>query len=221
MNKDRRGFTIIEFLIATAIFSLVLLLLATAIIFVGRVYHKGIVTNKTQDIARSLVDDIADTIRFGERTSTSASFFRTDTKVLSGQTVNALCLGSVRYVYTLERSLGLESSQSRHVVWRDIVGQNTSCDAIDLMLAEPSSGMSGKEMMSDNVRLAKLSICYGGQTGCDNVIGQWGISLVVSYGRDNDVFAGGSDYTECVNSNLGGQFCAVSKIETKIFKRLE
>lgn len=64
-QKSESGFTIVELMIATVVFSMVLLVCAYAILHVGRMYYKGMVMNRTQDVARRIVDDVADTVKFG------------------------------------------------------------------------------------------------------------------------------------------------------------
>src|SRR5437667_5654433 len=58
------GFTIIELMIATVIFSVVLLLITAGIMQVARVYYKGVTEANTQSTARSIVDTISQAIQF-------------------------------------------------------------------------------------------------------------------------------------------------------------
>jgi prepilin-type N-terminal cleavage/methylation domain-containing protein len=68
MNKKKRsqqkGFTIIELMISTVIFSLVLLAASAAIIQIGKKYSRGITYTRTQEVARSTVDEIAQSLQF-------------------------------------------------------------------------------------------------------------------------------------------------------------
>lgn len=204
------GFTIIELMISTAVFSVVLLLCAMAIVQVGQMFYKGVTINRTQDTARRTVDDIVQAIQFGV---VSGSFYQTSAPVLiNGVTVNTLCLGEVRYSYVTDRSLGSSSSQAKHVLWRDRISGSGTCTPQDLTLTTPSAG--GQEMVGDNMRVPILSVTA---PTSPNTI--WNVSVTIAYGDNSDIFTD-STYTKCVGSNVGGQFCAVSAINTNVVKRL-
>ncbi len=58
MRRHQSGFTIIELMIATLVFSTVLLLCATGLISIGRMYQKASNSRATQEVARNLIDQI-------------------------------------------------------------------------------------------------------------------------------------------------------------------
>lgn len=58
------GFTIIELMVATVVFSVVLIILTAGVIAITRTYSKGIVLTNTQNTARSIMDSISQTIEF-------------------------------------------------------------------------------------------------------------------------------------------------------------
>lgn len=206
-----KGFTIVEMLIATAVFSMVLLLCAVAIVRIGQIFYKGVTINRTQDSARRVIDDIVQAIQFGV---VSNNFYQTSgPTVINGVNVRSLCLGDVRYSYVTDRSLGSGSAQARHVMWKDRIGGVSACTPQDLTLATPSSG--GQEMLGDNMRLPTLTVTQPAVSG-----NTWSISIVVSYGDTADLFVGGSNFGQCVGDNTSGQFCAVSAISTNVVKRL-
>ena len=215
VQKTTKGFTVIELMIATAVFSTVLLLCATAIMQVGRMFYKGTVVNKTQDTARQVVDDIIQAIQFGGndngfRATASATF----SNGLGPITVQSLCLGTVRYSYVNDRSLGSNTStQLPHILWKDHTSVG-NCTPLDITNTNPPlSSADGQEMMGDNMRIPILSV------PSPNSASIWAVNVVVSYG-DADVFVTGSNFGQCVSSRIGGQFCAVSSINTNVVKRL-
>lgn len=217
LRAQAGGFTIVELMIATGVFSVILMLCATGIIQVGRMFYKGTITDRTQDTARLVVDDISQSIQFGVSATnfwqtSSMSYAYDNDSVL----VKSLCLGSVRYSYTTDRSLGSNTAtQSPHVLWKDRIASNSACTPLDITKSSPpNSSSDGIEMLGDNMRLtSNFSVPYTTSTGL------WNITVTVSYG-DNDVFIDGSNYTQCIGSNNGGQFCASSTINTQVVKRL-
>ena len=68
---DNKGFTIIELLIATVIFSVILLVITGAIIQFGRIYYRGVVQSKTQERSRAIIDSVAKDLQFSKPSSFS------------------------------------------------------------------------------------------------------------------------------------------------------
>src|SRR4051812_3835737 len=63
-RTNRHGFTMVELMIAISVFSLVLVLITTGILRFTRQYYKGVISSKTQDAARAVVDDVTRAIQF-------------------------------------------------------------------------------------------------------------------------------------------------------------
>jgi prepilin-type N-terminal cleavage/methylation domain-containing protein len=215
-RSAEQGFTIVELMIATAVFSVVLLLCATGIVQVGRTFYKGTIVNKTQDNARQVADDIGQAIQFGP---VATNFYQVATTTYpygaGNVNVNSLCLGTVRYSYSVDRSLGSDAAlQLTHVLWKDHIALGTACTPLNISQSTPGgSSADGQELLGDNMRIPTLTVPNTPANGL------WNITLVVSYG-DSDLFVGGSNYSQCVATNGGGQFCASSTINTHVTKRL-
>ncbi len=212
--KDKKGFTIIELMISTAVFSVVLLLCAMAIVQVGRMFYKGVTINKTQDTSRKVADDVIQAIQFGANSSSfKQSSSTTFTTSPGSPTVYVLCLGDVRYSFIADRSLGNNSNtQTRHILWKDLY-KNTppaTCIPLDLTVATPSVG--GEELVGSNMRVPVLNATLG----ANNI---WSVNVTVAYGDTADLFTSAT-FDRCIGSNAGGQFCAVSAINSNVVKRL-
>lgn len=219
LKQQQKGFTVVEFLIATTVFSFVILICSMAIIHVGRMYYKGVITNRVQDTARLVVDDVAAAIQFGPRNVDPALFARTQTTEFGGITVNSLCIGTVRYSYAPNAVLGGSSGESngittsQHVLWRDVYG-SSNCPPLDITQAEPPDSTNGKELLGRGMRLPEfvVEIPAPGEA--------WRIGVRVVYGDDPALFDDGADFSVCRGVLAGGQFCAVSSLNTSVTKRL-
>lgn len=212
LRSEQSGFTIVEFMIAAAVFSMVILVCAFAIVHVGRMYYKGVITNRTQDAARRVVEDIAAAIQFGPRYSDPNLFFRTSD--LSNDP-KSICIGNNRYTFTSESPQGNGAGMSPHVLWKDRVN-GTNCPVGDL--SSPSNGM---EMLGNNMRLPLFSVT----PPTSGLL--WNIQIRVAYGDNVDLFEGNGTETNpedrfrfCKGVIAGGQFCAISGFETSVVKRL-
>lgn len=201
-QKRQKGFTILELLIATVIFSLVLVLCATAIIQVGRIFYKGVTVNKVQDIARVVADDVAQAIQFGG-SADAANFYQEG----SSGNLKWRCIGAVRYIFNSNQIIG--ENGVKHGLWKDRPA-NCSDSISSGMLNQDVPTAGGKELLGKNMRISELEISEGSV---------WRINLTVAYGP-SDLFVDQGTFKQCLNRDRGGQFCAVSTITTNAIKRL-
>ncbi|MEK7153861.1 MAG: prepilin-type N-terminal cleavage/methylation domain-containing protein [Patescibacteria group bacterium] len=204
------GFTIIELLVATAVFGTVLLVATTGVMQLSRVYYKGVTERNTQNTARSIADLIAQSIQFngGSVTTTPAT--------PTPGNEYAFCVGNQQYSY----SVGYEVAdspvagkfQKRHaLVVRDLAGCTSSSAAQDL---DPVA-VIGRELMRPGMRLASLQITNAGTD-------LYRISVRVVYGDDSVLTSPATAAAaKCQSIRAGTQFCAISDLTTVVTKRVE
>jgi prepilin-type N-terminal cleavage/methylation domain-containing protein len=94
-KTNNKGFTIIELLIATVTFSVILLIITGAIIQFSKVYYKGVVSSRTQEAARSVVDEVSKAAQFSPD-------FKEDTNAAGGL---AWCFGNKRFSFAKDTVL--------------------------------------------------------------------------------------------------------------------
>lgn len=217
MNKQvgQKGFTIVELLIASAVFSVILLICTVGIIQIGRTYHKGIISGQTQEAARSIMEEITRTIQFNG----GAIGLITNPGSTDPADPSYLCIGSKRFAFVNNRQLVIsgtpETDQSRHV----LVVDNRSCggEAQRLDNSDGSLLSGSKELMPANMRLTKLEVSPLGNE-------LYKVTIRVISGHrdvlvDADTSTVGPD--QCVASTAGGQFCAISELTTTVQKRVK
>jgi len=91
--KNSQGFTIIELMIATAVFSLALLILAVALISINHQYFKGISEGNAQTASSNILSDVTSAVQFSNgnfipapSTSSKPGYY---------------CIGNTEFYYTL------------------------------------------------------------------------------------------------------------------------
>ncbi len=110
-NKNQSGFTIVELLLALAIFSFILVAMTVAFSQIIRSYRKGVIAQRTQESSRELIDTLT------KEAHRAGSIDVNDTA-----TKRFLCFGSTQYEYDLtDRTLK-----------RGINNPSTNCSASDL-----------------------------------------------------------------------------------------
>lgn len=211
ININKRGFTIIELMIALSVLSTILIMSSTIVINLGNIFTKGINQSNTQNTARNIMNEISSQLQLGGATP-----------VIPGG--NVFCLGSQRYNYRPNVKLD-GNSASDHVLWRDTLNNSgastTTCQAMAITgIANPTDANSdltvkGTELLSPNMRITDLIIT-------DNTNGSYTVTVTVAYGGDqtdppNDLVQRIGGNTRCVGS--GSQFCAVSSLTQVVSKR--
>jgi len=198
---NTKGFTIIELMIATIVFSLVLLVVTGAIIQFGRVYYKGTVQSRTQETARAVTQDIAQSIQFG-------GGIPTQPQSTSVGNYTYFCVGSRQYTYTLNQQLGTESGQVRHVL---VVSDSGCSGQPPVGMDTGNLAMGVRELMGERMQLLDLRV--------PQVVGTndlWQVGVRVAYGQNDDLEA---DKKACKPIIAGGQFCAVAELNTVAKRR--
>lgn len=201
IKKNTTGFTLIELLIASAVFSVVLLLCASALIQIGRVYYKGITSAQTQEVSRSVMDEIARTIQFNGGPVIPPT---------GGPNQYHFCVGDKTYTFLLDRQLKdnpTQPDQRKNIL---VVNTGGGCSAqpLESGAASPAS----RELLGVNMRLSKLQITRIGLTNL------YEIELRVVYG-DGDLLNSGRN--GCGSGGPGTQFCAASELKTIVEKRVK
>lgn len=205
-HTNQKGFTLVELLIATTVFSVILMAAASTLIQIGRMYYKGVITAKTQNIARTVIDDVSRTIQFSNGSLMEAPAGDLDPK--------AYCVGTTRYTYIIGRQVSDNptSSQTRHALWQDSISDG-GCDSQglpNLQEAVPSPG--GRELLEEGMRLQAFNI----SSLEDNDV--FSIAVKVIYG-DDDLLNDPTNPTACKGSVVGGQWCAISDLSTVVYSR--
>jgi prepilin-type N-terminal cleavage/methylation domain-containing protein len=206
------GFTIIELMIATMVFSVILLICAAALIQIGRIYHKGVITNQTQEVARTIMSNIAESIQFTGG----------DVRKIPGST--DFCVDNKQYSFTPpDRKLDKDTTGSGYTKLALVAGIPITLDCSEER--DPSKLVdgtaTGDELLSPNMRVLRLLVCKPGDTdaACNPAPPAGGdlyrVEVTIAYG--DFVLSNGDS---CVSSAVGGSFCAVSKLSTTVQRRI-
>lgn len=202
-TTNQKGFTIVELLVATAVFGVILLVVTVAVLQFSRVYYKGVTEANTQDTARTVVDRISQAIQFngGVVTTTPAG------------STGSFCVGNQQYTYILGKQLvdtAPGTNQTYHaLVARDLAGCISSSPTPPMNT--PST--SGRELLSPKMRLAKMQISTVGTN-------MYKVTVRVVFG-DDDLLNNPTAADAACKGQAGSQFCAVSEITTTVTKRVE
>lgn len=214
-----KGFTIIELMIATSVFSIILLVALAGFTSIGRIFYKGVTINQTQDITSQILTDVSQNIQSAASISSNSS----SPHYLTGNGYNYYCVGGTRYTVNLQHELNTSQAEDYSVggnfgLVRDQLPGATACAAPCATSSGcPSGTLSFNhpvEMLSNKMRLMRLDIA--------SVNGRlYNVSVVVAFG-DDDAFSNinDADKITCENGQGAQAFCSVNKLSTGVYEGL-
>lgn len=219
-KSNHAGFTIIETLIATMVFSVILIIITFAIVRIGQAYYKGVTETNTQDTAHSILTSISQAIQYNGGPVNAA---------VNGDGTYVICAGDSRYTALMGKVL-VDSSpvaaknETNYALMFDTNITNCSPSVHQSMTPPPVPPASSQELLGPMMRVAALSVCTPGMApagpDCNSppALGSnlYQIHLRVVYGGDAVLNAGHDD---CLGGSVN-QFCAISDLSTTVEKRI-
>ncbi len=203
-----------ELLIASTVFSVILLLVTTGIIQIGRTYYKGALQSRTQETARNIIDEISRGIQFsGIEVVPRQSFDAAAEPYPQVGGRYGFCVNNIGYAYILDKQLAASvvNTDQRS---KTLVSYNRSC--IGYSAPDIDIHVGGKELLGIGMRLTKLDV--------HRVVGTtdlYTVTVEVASG-DRDLFTPPSPLiSNGCRGGAGGQFCAISRLTVTVQKRVQ
>ena len=200
-SNTSSGFTIVELMIATAVFSTILVAITFGFMHFSGLYYKGVYTSETQNIARDISDEVSNAVRYGTgEPKTIPTGVDGDTPQEGADVV--FCAGGYRFVTRL--GVQYVDNTTPGFYMQPQVGNNCA-----------NGGSSQrKQLLAKNMRVAGIKF-YQNQS---NV---YTFKITIAYG-DDDLLTAKSDVSGAVQckTGAGATYCAVSSLITTIEKRI-
>jgi prepilin-type N-terminal cleavage/methylation domain-containing protein len=241
-SRPQQGFTIVELMIATAVFAVVLVVITTGVLTFSRQYYKGVITSNTQATTRQIMDDVVRSIQFNPGAVVPLKKLNTTDVITPSTPTYGYCVGdSTRYSFSqnwqvLDNGAVAVNHQSKHGLIKDIAtGCNASSTAMKVNTVSSALGTDEREELGERMRVVKFEVANTGVSDTYNV------TLRIAYGDDDllcspSIASGagscgyygagpfnamvGYDDLKC-KSRIGSEFCAVSELSTVVSKRVD
>lgn len=220
LKQNKKGFTLIELMIATTIFAILLLVCMNTLVQISRAYYKGFTNSKTQEAARNIVDEISEGIQLSPAPILATPATPTGPQIATGaDATGVFCIGFKAYTYAIDRKVASATSVPRKEIRNGLIVEDRSvpCDTStpEGNLNNPVSG-STKSLLPQNTRIAKLSVVPVAGTN-DNL---WNVSIAIVYGDEDLVEVDPSNPSRMVcKPGTGAEFCALSEVSTTVKRR--
>ena len=174
-TTHQQGFTLVELLLALAVFSFVLVFVTTAFLQLFRTYNRGVTRKEVNQSARALLDDITDKLRVVSDPNLVKSDMTTQGR---------LCIGSYSYVWNtlsqIESGTNLTKVNGQTVKLVRI-DNDTGREACKTPINYNLTGFQASSMFSERVAIQTLTVTP--QTG--GVTGLFGVAVTASTSQVN------------------------------------
>lgn len=198
--NNQAGFTIVELMIATMVFSVILVVITMGVMYFTHSYYKGVYATMTQNAARDISDSVTQAVQFGTG--------EPDTYIDTGDTsLSHFCAGGYVFVFKLGEEY-IAGNGSTGMYMQPMSG---SCDnsAAD---NTPTTTAKRRQLLGNHMRVAYLN--FEGNAGL------YTLDLKVAYGGWDllsDPSGKGAEL-QC-NLGTGSQYCAVARYTTSVSPR--
>jgi len=218
------GFTIVELMLATSVFSIVLLVALGSFLQIGRVFYKGVSLTAVQNIATQVLNDISNNMQ------TSSSF----SLPTPGNGYTYWCIGNTRYTYITHSVGGQQVAVPANLanvnynngagggsfgLLKDTLAGNsgcaTPCFGGTCLARYVALSSNSVEMLGDNMRLASISITQPSASTAPNL---YNVNMVVVYGDDSVLDFSNPANPTCVAGSQNQAFCSVVTISTAVLR---
>ncbi|MGB4966706.1 MAG: prepilin-type N-terminal cleavage/methylation domain-containing protein [Candidatus Saccharimonadales bacterium] len=214
LARDSHGFTVVELMIATMVFSVIFLLLTFGVIRFSAAYYKGVNSAAVQDTARNITDVISRSVQFGNSSFELGA-------VPTGSTPGYFCAGGFIYRYKLGTVYG-EPNNTTGLAMRELPASG-GCDAANGVWDTLGDTT---QLLPQKMRLVYLEVSTISDEGFVTVsvgVASGDLDLLCNgptcgLTNDGQVTDAGSEL-HC-KSGAGTEFCAVSKLKTTVQKRI-
>jgi len=230
LKRAEQGVTIIELMIATTIFAVILVIIMSAYMFVTKDYSKAYVEAQTQNATRSIAQQISQYIELSAGLVTSNDPLNGAFPLLAAADgTQGLCVGGYRYSVLFNTEIGNGTNDA--LVVDNLPNCNPLNTSAQAIKAGPLTSTS-KELLSKGMRVGQFSVTALPNSSTPGstvpaVPGRYSIKVEVAYGDDTSqsgplhVSGAGYNYSySCDTISQGGSFCAVSSLNTFAQARL-
>lgn len=204
-KSNQSGFTIIEVLIASLIFTTILLLCMEGITRIARVYVKNSSITRTSEFVKSFVDEIAQQVRYS-----------TATPYITGSGPILICISGNGYKIELNKA-DTDPDVNPIIKIRD-----NSCTLYTNLANYADATYSPEAIAPSNMRVLVFSFTQSGEL--------WQIRMRVALGpkdllRDQAGLlltnpSANLSTANCASGTRGSEFCSVIDISTAVSRRM-
>jgi prepilin-type N-terminal cleavage/methylation domain-containing protein len=219
--KHNSGFTVMELMIATAVFSVLLLISLVGFLQIGQLFYKGVNITRTSDVSKQVISSVKNDISFYPGTAAITIQGPSQVSPSGGPTINRywFCAGQNRYSFILYRPL--DSAAQATEMTLDVSGWYRFALLKDRITVTPpacpnpfnTSGSapinpgSVTELLGDKMRLARFTLTPIGTS-------LYTLNVRIAYGIDEVLNNPTNENVSCKSGSNNSRYCFVTQVRT-------
>ena len=228
LHSNQRGFTLAELMVAVSSFSLLLLVCFGAFIFLGHLYYKGATEIKTNEIVRTVIEDMSTAIQFS-----GIEFAEVENSPDDGW--RAYCIGHRKYSYRISETTdhtqpGVQLDYEATNYDINDPTKNKKANSVFVVSNIQGGCASGAtptdeqqyELLDERMRLVKFEVKHPDAVTSGKLLT---LELVLAFGGDaddadvdNETFElNGGTIERCKS---GQTFCSVARLKTTVYRKV-
>lgn len=191
--SNKRGFTIVEIMIAMLVFSVASLMTMAIVIGMSRQYQKGTYTAQLNDASRTIHQELRDSVAYGSNLNWN----------IDGSGIDWVCNGLAIYYWQLALNNNNADGSKNGLYKKVLTTADSGCSE--------ASANNGANILPNNGFVSQFAITQAGLV--------YDISTRFNVGP-SDSFSNTNDYSACLSTLRGGDFCAIVNYNSSVMPRL-
>jgi prepilin-type N-terminal cleavage/methylation domain-containing protein len=200
--RRQEGFTILELMIAVAVYAVALLLITTGVIAIGGAYQQGVTKAQLLTAAREIHSQITQDIQYGGE----PPYVYPDSVSINEQPYTATCIGDTRYLVATDT----DATQSNYGSFIVDNISSTACGSSSLTDAQYPLPANAKAVSSTDIDAFSLTDDHNGTYILQT-------RFVAGY---VDMFNGNSYGGTCRSNLVSSEFCSVVTLTSNIGRKV-
>ena len=211
------GFTVVELMLATAVFSLVLLIVTYGVLSFTHGYYAGINSSTTQSTVRNVITTVSQSIEFSGKVVPNNT----------GDPLQFFCAGDSLYIYRP----GVQYAGTSDINTPGLYEQTLTGDCPDSASPPTSLASGGRQLLAKGMRVVLLNVQPKTTTA-------YAVDLRIAFGDNDLLCAPGAVANSCTSASTladtglttgdvtckartGYQFCSVAGLSTIAAVRIQ
>lgn len=221
MNRQK-AFTTVELLIATAVFSVVLLVAIFGFLQIGQIFYKGITVTRTQDVTEDIINNLSADVKFASDVFSATN----QSGTLSGKPYRFICAGTHRYTIMPGNMVetaawNYDGANPSFGIIKDDLAVSGSCANPYPSGPGSDSFSNPTELLGERMRASVINVAAVNANSLSGLSDLYNLNVRIVYGENAILqYAPPSDTdpaNDACNSSLkNSQFCHVANMTTTV-----
>lgn len=218
-SKASSGFTLVELMIATTVFSVILLLSLAGFLQIGQLFYKGVNITQSTDTAKQIITSIKNDLSYDTSNTTLAIY---PAPLASPSTQRFyFCVGANRYSFIPYKQLNREDKDTGPSFgWYKFRLLKDRLDVVNSSCPNPFNnsgaplGNDATELLGDKMRLSKLEITPLPSSN-DKL---YTVVIKIVYGDDSVLDNANTAEAKCKSGASYARYCFATDLRTTVRK---